>query len=142
MALNSAAFAAFLVLAVTATALTRTPNGRLAVLTTLNLLFYASHDWRYAFGIVGLETLLPLCIKALIEPGHLSWPELIGKLTWNPAKILGLDGLGTLHSGATSDVTLINPGKEWSIDVNAFASKSRNSPYQNLAVKGRAHIRA
>ncbi len=90
------------------------------------------------FGIVGLETLLPLCIKALIEPGHLSWPELIGKLTWNPARIFSLDGLGTLQAGATADVTLIAPNKEWPIDVDAFASKSRNCPYQGLVVKGRA----
>jgi len=91
------------------------------------------------FGIIGLETLLPLCIKALIEPGHLTWPELIRKLTWNPSRIFNLDGLGTLQGGATADVTLIDPDKTWTIDVNAFASKSRNSPYQGLVVRGKAH---
>lgn len=90
------------------------------------------------FGIVGLETLLPLCIKALIEPGHLTWPELVRKLTFNPAKILNLDGLGTLEPGATADLTLIDPAHEWTIDVSAFASKSRNSPYQGLTVRGKA----
>ncbi len=92
------------------------------------------------FGIVGLETLLPLCIKALIEPGHLTWPELIGKLTWNPARIFNLDGLGTLQGGATADLTLIDPNKSWTIDVERFASKSRNSPYEGVAVRGKAQI--
>ncbi len=90
------------------------------------------------FGIVGLETLLPLCIKALVEPGHLAWPELIRKLTWNPARILSLEGFGTLQAGTNADVTLIDPNKPWTIDVEAFASKSRNCPYQGMTVKGRA----
>ncbi len=42
------------------------------------------------FGIVGLETLVPITIKSLIEPGYLSWPEVIRKLTYNPAKLLGI----------------------------------------------------
>src|SRR5437660_676277 len=42
-------------------------------------------------GVIGLETLLPICILALIEPGHLTWPQLIEKLTCNPARILGID---------------------------------------------------
>ena len=50
-------------------------------------------------GIIGLETLLPVCVKALIEPGHLTWPQLIEKLTINPAKVLGIDR-GTLKPGA------------------------------------------
>ena len=49
-------------------------------------------------GIIGLETLLPICIKALIEPGHLTWPQLIEKLTVNPARVLGIDR-GTLQAG-------------------------------------------
>ena len=42
------------------------------------------------FGIVGLETLIPITVMSLIEPGHLSWPEVIRKLTSNPAQLLGL----------------------------------------------------
>src|SRR5260370_26576645 len=38
-------------------------------------------------GIIGLETLLPVCVIALVEPGHLTWPQLIEKLTINPAKV-------------------------------------------------------
>lgn len=90
------------------------------------------------FGIVGLETLLPLCVKALIEPGHLSWPLLLQKLTINPARILGIER-GTLQSGADADVTIIDPHAEWIIDPAKFRSKSRNSPFAGWKVRGRAH---
>ncbi len=89
------------------------------------------------FGIVGLETLLPICIKALVEPGHLTWPQLIEKLTIRPAQILGIDR-GTLRPEAIADVTIIDPNAEWAIDVTNFASKSRNSPFGGLSVRGRA----
>src|SRR6266436_1671088 len=49
-------------------------------------------------GIIGLETLLPVCVIALIEPGHLTWPQLIEKLTIKPARVLGIDR-GTLKPG-------------------------------------------
>jgi dihydroorotase len=90
------------------------------------------------FGIVGLETLLPISIMALIEPGHLTWPQLIEKLTIRPAAILGIDR-GSLKPGADADVTIIDPAIEWTIDVAKFASKSRNSPFGGLKVRGRAH---
>src|SRR5205807_6037181 len=67
-------------------------------------------------GIIGLETLLPICVVALIEPGVLTWPQLIEKLTINPAKVLGIDR-GTLKPGAVADVTVIDPTTEWLIDA-------------------------
>jgi dihydroorotase len=88
-------------------------------------------------GIVGLETLLPICIRTLIEPGHLTWPQLLACLTTNPARILGIER-GTLRPGAIADVTLIDPNLEWTIDVNQFRSKSRNSPFHGWRVRGRA----
>ena len=83
-------------------------------------------------GIIGLETLLPLCVTHLIGPGHLSWP-----LTANPAKVLSIDR-GTLTPEAVADVTVIDPDAEWTVDVSAFKSKSRNSPYDGWRVRGRA----
>jgi dihydroorotase len=88
-------------------------------------------------GIIGLETLLPICVGALIEPGHLTWPQLIEKLTVNPAKVLGIDR-GTLETGAVADVTIIDPTAEWTIDPTRFRSKSRNCPYGGWKVRGRA----
>ncbi|MFL5338595.1 MAG: dihydroorotase [Gemmataceae bacterium] len=89
-------------------------------------------------GIVGLETLIPICVQALIETKRLTWPQLIEKLTVNPAKVLSIDR-GTLHAGKIADVTIIDPLAEWVIDPNQFRSKSRNSPYAGHKVRGRAH---
>jgi dihydroorotase len=88
-------------------------------------------------GIIGLETLVPICIKALIEPGILTWPQAIEKLTINPAKVLGIPR-GTLKSGEIADVTIIDPKVPWTIDAAKFKSKSRNSPYTGWQVHGRA----
>jgi dihydroorotase len=88
-------------------------------------------------GIIGLETLIPVCVRSLIEPGHLTWPQLIEKLTVNPARVLGIDR-GTLRAGAVADVTVIDPAAEWTIDPNAFRSKSRNCPFAGWRVRGRA----
>jgi dihydroorotase len=88
-------------------------------------------------GIIGLETLLPVCVTALIEPGRLTWPQLVEKLTVNPARVLGIDR-GTLKPGAAADVTVIDPAAEWTIDPARFRSKSRNTPYAGWKVRGRA----
>jgi dihydroorotase len=88
-------------------------------------------------GIVGLETFLPICIKALIEPGILTWPQMIEKMTIAPARVLGIDR-GTLGVGAIADVTILLPDLAWTIDPTQFRSKSRNSPYAGWEVRGRA----
>jgi len=88
-------------------------------------------------GIIGLETFLPTCVKALIEPGHLTWPQMIAMMTLHPAQILGIDR-GTLKPGAPADVTIIDPDREWTIDVTKFRSKSRNCPFGGWKVKGLA----
>src|SRR5262249_27262360 len=88
-------------------------------------------------GIIGLETLLPICVVALIEPGHLTWPQLIEKLTVNPARVLGIDR-GTLRPGADADDTCIDPVADWTIDAGRFRYKSRNCPFNGWKVRGRA----
>ena len=90
------------------------------------------------FGIVGLETLIPITVLGLIEPGHLSWPRVIEMLTVHPAALLGIPK-GTLKPGADADVTLIDPDTRWTIDPSKFHSKSRNTPYGGWDVRGRAH---
>ena len=67
------------------------------------------------FGVIGLETLVPIVATHLVDPGHLSWPEAIRKLTINPARLLGIPK-GTLKPGADADVTLIDPTARWTID--------------------------
>lgn len=91
------------------------------------------------FGIVGLETLLPLGIQALVEPGHLTWLQFLEKLTINPARILGIDR-GHLSPGAAADVTVIDPQVSWVIDPAKFLSRSRNTPFGGQTVRGRAEM--
>lgn len=92
---------------------------------------------RAPFGILGLECALPLYIKALVDPGHIAWMQLIERMTVRPAQIVNLEK-GTLQEGADADVTIIDPEMEWTIDVNEFKSKSRNCPFGGWKVKGRA----
>ena len=91
---------------------------------------------RAPFGIVGLETLLPLCVEALITPGHLDWMQLLAKLTSGPAHLLGLE-TGTLRPGTPADITILDPEEIWRIDAAAFCSRSRNTPFDGKTVRGR-----
>jgi dihydroorotase len=92
---------------------------------------------RAPFGIVGLETALGLVVQQLIEPGHLTWPQVIEKMTINPARILGIEK-GTLAPGADADVTIIDPELAWTVDPSRFRSKSSNSPFAGRVLRGRA----
>jgi dihydroorotase len=88
------------------------------------------------FGILGLEGALALYVKALVEPGHISWPRLIELMTIGGAKVAKLKK-GTLSIGVDADVTLIDPNLQWTIDKNQFKSKSRNTPFHGWQVKSR-----
>jgi dihydroorotase len=72
-----------------------------------------------------------------VEPGHIDWMKLIDLMSTRPASLVGLDK-GTLKEGADADVTIIDPKVSWTIDVDAFASKSRNCPFHGWQVTGRA----
>ena len=87
------------------------------------------------FGICGLETLLCCCVKALIEPGHLSWSQLIRCLTVGPADVLGI-AAGTLTAGSPADITLIDPAARTKIDATQFQSLSRNTPFDGQTFTG------
>lgn len=89
------------------------------------------------FGILGLECALPLYVKALVEPGHIDWMKLIDLMTTRPARIIK-SSKGTLADGADADVTIIDPNHAWTIDVDRFAGKSRNCPFNGWPVRGRA----
>lgn len=88
------------------------------------------------FGIVGLETLLSVCVRTLLHSGLLDWPQLIEKLTVGPARILNLDA-GTLATGGEADVVLIDPDASWTVDSQRFRSKSRNTPFEGAELPAR-----
>ncbi len=88
------------------------------------------------FGIVGLETALGLYIKALVEPNHLTLPELILRMTAKPYEVLGRRG-GTLEPGADADVTVFDPDRSWNVRASEFMSKGRNTPFEGWELPGR-----
>jgi len=88
------------------------------------------------FGIVGLETALPLVLTELVGPDILSMLEAIAKLTVNPARILGLP-LGELREGRAADITIFDPDAEIVVDASQFASLGRNTPFDGFKLKGR-----
>ncbi len=90
-------------------------------------------------GILGLECALALYIKALVDPGHVDWMKLIELMSTSPAKVVKLDR-GTLQVGAVADVTVIDPQRAWTIDVQKFQSKSRNCPFHGWNVNGAARV--
>jgi dihydroorotase len=92
---------------------------------------------RAPFGMLGLETSLGLIITHLVKPGHLTLSQMVEKMSLAPAKILGVPG-GTLSIGEPADITVFDPDAEWTVDVNKFKSKSRNSALDGVTLTGKA----
>ncbi len=88
-------------------------------------------------GMIGLETSLATFVKALIEPKLLTWPELLRKMTINPARAVGINR-GTLGESAPADVVVIDPAMCWKIDASTFRSRARNCPYNGWDVTAKA----
>jgi dihydroorotase len=88
-----------------------------------------------SYGIVGLETLLPLSLE-LYHNRHLSLLDVVRRLTVGPARILGLEA-GTLRAGAAADLVVFDPDAAWRINTDRFRSKSKNAPFDGRPVQGR-----
>ncbi len=88
-------------------------------------------------GIVGLETALSLSISELVEKGVLTPSKMIEKFTKNPAEILKRKDLGHLSVGNNADVIIIDPNVKYKVNIENFASKSKNSPFNNREVTGK-----
>jgi len=87
-------------------------------------------------GMIGLETCLGLAITELADKGYLSTPDLLRKLSANPAKIVGLKP-NSLNEGETADITIFDPDKQWVVKKDKFLSKSKNSPFVGRRLKGK-----
>ena len=90
------------------------------------------------FGIVGLETALGLALTVLVQGGVLTLPQLVARMSTEPARVFGLAG-GTLRPGSPADVVMFDPGVRWIVDPEEFRSKSRNSPFAGRELVGRVH---
>jgi len=91
-----------------------------------------------AFGIVGLETMLPVSLQ-LVRDGVLSMSDLLAKMTANPARLLGLDS-GTLADGSVADITLFDPDATWTVDRNKLVSKGKNTPWHGKEMTGQVTL--
>ena len=87
------------------------------------------------FGIVGLETSVALTVTNLVKKGYLTPMQMAAKMSYNPAKVLGIPK-GALDEGKIADITIIDPNKEYTIDVNTFESKGKNTPFDGYKVSG------
>ncbi|HYP13227.1 MAG TPA: dihydroorotase [Bryobacteraceae bacterium] len=87
------------------------------------------------FGILGLETAIPLSLERLVHTGRIDVRRMIELYTSGPARVLNLDR-GTLKPGAAADVTIFDTEREWTYDVNRSQSKSRNSPFDGVRFRG------
>ena len=89
-----------------------------------------------ANGIVGLETALALALR-MAEETALPLERLVGAMSTNPARILGVPG-GSLAVGEVADVTIVDPGRRWTVDAAHLQSKSRNTPFGGMQLQGAA----
>ena len=90
-----------------------------------------------SFGIIGLETMLPLSLELYFN-GDLSLERILEMLTINPAKLINEDShRGFIDIEAIADLCIIDLSEEWIIDASKMKSKSTNSPFNGRKVKGR-----
>lgn len=88
------------------------------------------------FGIVGLETSFALGYTVLVKGGYLTLPELVSKMSVNPAKVIGIDK-GNLAEGKLADLVIADLDTEYEIDSSKFESKGKNTPFNGMKVYGR-----
>ena len=88
-------------------------------------------------GFPGLETSLGILLTDLYHKGKAELPLLISKMTWEPAKIFGLDA-GTLSVGSPADVAIIDTELAWTVDDKEFYTRGTHSPFVGRRLKGKA----
>ncbi|MBE5932219.1 MAG: dihydroorotase [Lachnospiraceae bacterium] len=91
-----------------------------------------------AFGITGLETSAALTYTALVDTGLMDIVKMAEKMSYNPAKVLEIDGkFGHISEGAVADIAIFDPEAEWEVKEEEFASKASNTPYIGKMLKGK-----
>ncbi len=108
---------------------------------------HAPHGWDdkevelpvAAFGVIGLETALPLTLELLVNRQVISLTKAISLLSWEPAKVFHLDrqGIGSLKSGAPADFVLFDPNAKIQVDRSFIQSRSYNTPFKGWSLPGR-----
>ena len=91
---------------------------------------------RAPFGIIGLESAVPLMVDRFVHTGIISLSRFIQMISTNPARILGLVNKGKISPGSDADLTILNLDKNIVIDADSFESKSKNCPFHGWELKG------
>ncbi len=91
------------------------------------------------YGIIGLETCVPLTWTHLTQKGHLTPAEAVARLALHPAQAFGLPG-GTLSPGAVADVTVLDPQARWTLRRDRIRSKSKNTPFIGTEFQGQVTL--
>ena len=86
-------------------------------------------------GIIGFETALAATITNLVDPGHITYQDMVRVMSYNPAKLLGIDK-GEIAEGKVADLTIFDPNKEYVYLKENIVSKSKNTPWINKTLKG------
>ena len=87
-------------------------------------------------GIIGFETALAATITNLVDKGHITYLDLVRLMSYNPAKLLGIDK-GEITEGKTADITIFNPNEEYIYKKENIVSKSKNTPWIGKILKGK-----
>jgi dihydroorotase len=90
-----------------------------------------------AMGMLGLQTALSVVQQVMVDTGLMSWAEVADRMSTRPARIGRVDGQGRgLDVGAPGNVTLVDPSTTWTVEPDALASRSRNTPYRRMTLPG------
>jgi dihydroorotase len=90
---------------------------------------------RAPFGIVGLETAVPIVFDRLVHAGRISLTRMVELLSVNPARLMNLPG-GSLAEGVPADVTIMAPDLPTTIDAARLVSRSKNTPFDRWHLTG------
>jgi dihydroorotase len=88
------------------------------------------------FGVVGLETAVPLVLDRLVHRKIISLGRFVELMAANPARLLGLAGKGRIAAGADADLTVLDLERETTVDKARFESKGRNTPFDGWKLRG------
>ena len=101
---------------------------------------HAEHEKRCEFdvarpGMLGLQTALSVVVSTMVEPGLLDWRGVARVMSENPARIVGLDNQGRpLEVGEPANLTVVDPTATWTVTGATLASRSANTPYEDMTL--------
>jgi dihydroorotase len=95
-------------------------------------------EWQEAsFGMLGLETALPIINMTMVQTGLLDWNQVADRMSSAPARIGRYEKHGSnLVVGAPAHITVMNPTQLWRVDRDRMASRSRNTPFHGMEIPG------